>query len=329
MLIDVVRASLRVSISPIWAWCVLARLTGWAAYLRICGPRWMAWPCYFSINLESIPGVGAMRGILVLAFVGILSSGARGEDQVGVVESVPTRHFRGSPQNSFPVSKIHVKVGDIVKFGDVLIELDPAPLPVQISQAQFEAAKVALKIAENDCGINERKYKRAQALAETSKRFVAAEEMDIFKINAESSQLACEKAEADLTAANLQYRMAKYNFDTYSHMRSWVNGVVTTINVGLGQVAWPQNSEIVWVEVVDLSVVQVHLSVSVKHLDKLRSLIDTAVTVDRGKVSAEGMVQAVGRSVNAKDEVQVILQVPNPDYKLLINMKVRVHLPLE
>lgn len=120
-----------------------------------------------------------------------------GQEQANIVAKIPER-----------IMKINVKVGDYVKAGDILFELDKSG-----AQSQFYQAQAAYLNAQKN-------FERMQ---------------NLLKEGAVSQQA--------FDGVQTQYEVAKANFDAARstvEITSPLSGIVATINVNIGDLANPQ-----------------------------------------------------------------------------------------
>jgi len=100
------------------------------------------------------------------------------------------------------IKKIHVRAGDEVKVGDVLVELDQAALERQRSQAQaaLQAAEAALKQAEDDLN-------RAERLRQQQPGAISEQQFNEFRTRRDQAQANYEKAKQALAEieVNISY----------------------------------------------------------------------------------------------------------------------------
>jgi len=132
-----------------------------------------------------------------LSVMKTFSGTLEGEDQANIIAKIPER-----------IMKINVRVSDIVKSGDVLIELDKSG-----AQSQFYQAQAAYLNAQKN-------FDRMQ---------------NLLKEGAVSQQA--------FDAVQTQYEVAKANFDAARstvEITSPLSGMVTAINVNIGDLANPQ-----------------------------------------------------------------------------------------
>lgn len=132
-----------------------------------------------------------------LAISKTFSASLEGEEQANIIAKIPER-----------IMKIRVKVGDYVRAGSILFELDKSG-----AQSQFYQAQAAFLNAEKN-------FERIQ---------------NLLKEGAVSQQ--------SFDGVQTQYEVAKANFDAAKSMveiTSPISGIITAINVNLGDLANPQ-----------------------------------------------------------------------------------------
>ncbi len=132
-----------------------------------------------------------------LSVVKIFAGTLEGEEQANIIAKIPER-----------IMKINVKVGDFVKAGTVLFELDKGG-----ASSQFYQAQAAFLNAQKN-------FERMQ---------------NLLKEGAVSQQA--------FDGAQTQYEVAKANFDAAKstvEITSPLSGIVTAINVNIGDLANPQ-----------------------------------------------------------------------------------------
>ncbi len=100
------------------------------------------------------------------------------------------------------ITKIHVRAGDDVKVGDVLVELDRAALERQRNQAQaaLQAAEAALKQAEDDLN-------RAERLRQQQPGAISEQQLNEFRTRRDQALANYEKAKQALAEieVNISY----------------------------------------------------------------------------------------------------------------------------
>lgn len=122
------------------------------------------------------------------------------EEAVGTVKSRERTTISARVMST--ITKIHVRAGDEVKAGDILVELDKAALERQRSQsmAALQAAEAALKQAEDDLN-------RAERLRQQQPGAISEQQFNEFRTRRDQAQANYEKAKQALAEieVNISY----------------------------------------------------------------------------------------------------------------------------
>lgn len=142
-----------------------------------------------------------------------------------------TESFTVAPKIGGRIERIHFDIGDRVKRGDILVELDDAELrqAVAIAEAALAVARAELRRAESDAALATRELQRTQQLSE--RNLVSEGELDTARARAESQRAAVAVAAARVeeraaALANEQVRLG------YTVVRADWNGHLDTRLVG-------------------------------------------------------------------------------------------------
>ncbi len=135
----------------------------------------------------------------------------------GRLEAVERVELR--PRVAGTVHKVHFREGALVKAGDLLVSLDPAPYAVEVARqrAQLEASRARAAHAERETA-------RAQTL--WNERAIAQRELD-------DRLLARADAQAQVAAAQAALAAAQLNLD-YTQLRAPVAGRIGKLEVTVG-----------------------------------------------------------------------------------------------
>ena len=140
----------------------------------------------------------------------------------GVVEAV--RQSTIAAQVPARITEMHVRAGDAVKAGQVLVRLDPRTAADQLasSQAQVAAAQAQLEAARKDFDRNRRLFE---------KQYISTAAMDLAE-----TQFKAAEAQAKATAAQAGVATTQSSFTT---LTAPFSGIVASVNVEVGDMASP------------------------------------------------------------------------------------------
>ena len=261
-----------------------------------------------------------------LSLISVLVFNAIGMAQIekkfeGIVRPVAVRHFQGAPSIDWPVTAIHFSVGDSVKKGDILLELDPAIQLVQVAKAKLIVAEKRLLVLQKGLPAHRNLYARCIWLKDFMPTAISGQEMDTVSSELASYEARIEVAQAEIAQADIELSIAQFNYDSYQMMISPINGEVVAIHCTLGMVARAEKEQLVWIEVVDLSVVEVQSYVPWQEAEKIRSSENRQVFVQQGNHILPGTIIAVPSMANNSGMVLIIVRVNNPDLKMIPGAK--------
>ena len=173
------------------------------------------------------------------------------------------------------VERVHVKVGALVKKGDVLIELDGRLQKIKLEQAeaQLQVAAAILNRHEND-------FKRAEQLHKS--KVISREDYE---------NTAAQKAEAqarlNVARAEVEFAQATAN---QARVRALIDGTIKLVKVGVGQ-SVKANELLVKIE----ATAQVREPDKIKELLKERYDVLTKVVNEQmaGFKAGKGQLQAL------------------------------------
>jgi HlyD family secretion protein len=245
------------------------------------------------------------------------------------------------------VAKWHVDIGDAVKKGDVLAELDVPEMVVEVKQKeasvrQAEAQVAQAKAAELTAQARlERAKSQYQRLARVGKGGALDDEnVDEARLGYEAGKAALEKAKADVTAAGAAVEVAKANRDyaqtmlRYTEIRAPYDGIVTQRNVNDRDFVRPGDAG---VKGRPLYVVQqfdpVRVFVNVPGADAAWVQDGDPVSLRLQGAGGELFQRKVTRNARSLDPqartLRTEIDVPNPDKRLKPGMYVQARITVE
>lgn len=212
--------------------------------------------------------------------------------------------------------------GDMVKAGDVLFQIDPAPY-----QANLEAAKGNLIKARAAWVQSTQNYKRAQKLF--SEAVIAAQEMDDATAALNSAKGALETAQADV-------RQAQINLG-YTTVTAPVSGVTALEAISEGNLIDVSTGSTLLTTITTLDPIYVNFTAPGVEIMRLRSMNQDVTIPQETKLKVDicladgtpyaqnGQVTYLGQTMDPQTgAIQGRAQFPNPDYSVLPGQFVKV-----
>lgn len=164
-------------------------------------------------------------------------------------------------QVSGKIINLHVQLGQAVKKGDLIAEIDSSNQSNSLStaeaqlasfQAQLSSAKVALEVAQSNYNRLSKLYKADSASLndlETAKNTLAA------------AKATVDEAKAQIKSAQISVNDAKTNLN-YTQILSPMDGVIVSVPVSVGQTVNSNQTSPTIVQVADLSKMLIKLEIS-------------------------------------------------------------------
>ena len=219
------------------------------------------------------------------------------------------------------VQSVHFAEGALVKRGDLLVTIDPAPYAAEVdrAQAQLVAAQARLNYA---------KIERERAERLWGERFIARTQVD-GRVNAE------EEADANVRAAQAALQSARLNLE-YTEVQAPVSGRVGRLEITVGNLVAAGPGAPVLTTLV--SVDPIYASFEADELVVARALKDVPrarlgeipveiETVTNGGTNARGRLQLIDNQVNTRSgTVRVRAQFENRDGVLIPGQFVKVRM---
>lgn len=139
------------------------------------------------------------------------------------------------------VKAIHVKESDVVKRGQLVLEIDDEQYRADVAeqQAQVRAQEIAIERAEVESRQAERELERSIKL--DAAHMVTAEFNEERKLNYDQHQLALKSARAQLDLAREELRKSRKFFEK-TRIESPLDGVVISVDIKAGETAIPSIS---------------------------------------------------------------------------------------
>ncbi|MBL0795495.1 MULTISPECIES: efflux RND transporter periplasmic adaptor subunit [Pseudomonas] len=173
----------------------------------------------------------------------------------------PRRYVDVGAQASGQIRKIHVEVGDVVKEGQLLVEIDPATQKAKLDASQFSIENLKAQLQEQQAQheLARQKYQRQQNLAAGG----ATREEDVQTARAE---LKATQARIDMFQAQIRQAQASLRSDQaelgYTRIYAPMAGTVVALDAREGQTLNAQQQTPLILRIAKLSPMTVWAEVS-------------------------------------------------------------------
>ena len=167
------------------------------------------------------------------------------------------------------IKKLYVKLGDVVKAGDMIAEIDSATqqnnvdtkkAQLGIYEAKLNSAKVALEISKT-------KFKREQELF--AKNATSKEEFENAKNTLAANEASLKEIEAQIVQAKISLNTAQIDLG-YTKITAPKDGVVVSVQVEEGQTVNSNQTTPTIVNIADLSKVQLKMEIAEGDITKIK-----------------------------------------------------------
>ncbi len=248
-------------------------------------------------------------------------------------------------QVSGQLEKLHVRLGDQVKKGQLLAEIDPVLQQNSLKDAEASLENVQAQIRSKKALLQqyELAYRRQKELAAQD----AASQADL-----ESAQAQLDTARADLAALNAQAKKARIAVDTakanldYTRIVAPMDGVVISIDTEEGQTVVSAQTAPTILKLANLDTITVKAEISEADVTRVKAGQKVYFTIlgepdsrhygtlraiepgPKSSSSASGSSSSSTSSSSSAIYYNGLFDVPNPDRKLRVSMTAQVAIVL-
>ena len=177
-------------------------------------------------------------------------------------------------QISGQITKLYVQIGDSVKAGDLIaqIDKDKQQNDLDIIKAQFESAKANLKSKEVALEIADSQYKREQKLYDN--KATSLENLETLKNNFYALQANVAELKAQIIQLEIQFKNAEKDL-SYTTITAPMDGVIINVAVEEGQSVRAGDIAPTIVRIADLNEMEIRMEIAEADVNKIK--IGTAV----------------------------------------------------
>ena len=164
-------------------------------------------------------------------------------------------------QVSGKIEKLYVSVGQEVKEGDLIAEIDSTTQQneVDINKARLESYKAQLEAAETSLKIADKQYKRAQTLKKQNA--VSEEDLENAEDVYKTAKSTVTQLETSIKETEISLSTAETNLG-YTRITAPLNGTIVSVPVKVGQTVNAAMNTPTIVQVADLSQMEILIEIS-------------------------------------------------------------------
>ena len=240
-------------------------------------------------------------------------------------------------QASGEISKLYVKIGDHIKTGDKIAEIDAS---TQINQrdsekAALDVSKANLVSAQAKLAEAEHKYKRQQALKDAGTK----EALDSARANLTVARAEAETAKAQIARSELSLKNASVALG-YTTVKAPMDGVVIAVAVEEGQSINAVQSTPTIITLAQTSTMTVEGEIAEADVADVKTGMAAYFTLlGKDKTQYEGVLKsidpaplAISKNSSSSDSAIYYygkMDVPNPDDRLKVGMTANITIKIK
>jgi membrane fusion protein, macrolide-specific efflux system len=239
----------------------------------------------------------------------------------------PVRYVDLGAQVSGQVKQIPVEVGDEVKTGDLLAELDPVVLNTKVLAGRASLVSLRAQLADKEAqrDLADQSLERQKRLLQTRAVSESAFETADATARSAAAQVDMLKGQIAQTEATVRGDEATLG---YTKIVAPMDGTVVSIDARQGQTLNANQSAPIIMRVADLSTMTVWTQVSEADISRLNlGMTAQFTTLGSGEHRWEGTLRQVLPTPEVTNNVVLytaLFDVPNPDRELMTQMTAQV-----
>lgn len=239
----------------------------------------------------------------------------------------PKEYVDVGVQVSGQLKKINVEIGDQVKKGDLIAEIDPAVYEAKVAadEAQIKSLKAQIAEQEAQVAFTAKVMERNRRLIKS--KAISQEALEDSQTNLKVAQARVSSLEAQLEQANSSLEGDKANL-SYTKIYAPMDGTVVSQSAREGQTLNANQTAPIVVQVANLDIMTVRTQVAEADVGRVAMGMDVYFTTLgnqdrkwRGKVQ---QVLPTPETINDVVLYNALVDVENPDHQLMTGMSTQV-----
>lgn len=207
----------------------------------------------------------------------------------GIIKPMVGAEVRVGSRVSGLVKHIYANVGDYVKQGQIIAELEPSEL-----QAKYNQALAALQNTRANYEYAKLDFERQKSLSKQN--FISQNQLDLAEKTFEINKAQVEQAEANLDYAKVQLE--------YTKITAPISGIVSSVSTQEGETVAASFSAPTFVTIIDLERLEVWAYVDETDIGRIRENQKATFTVDTySDTDFEGIITAIYPKAVIQDNV--------------------------
>ena len=237
-------------------------------------------------------------------------------------------------QVSGKIEKLYVSIGQTVKMGDMIAEIDSTTQQndVDIAKAKMSSYQAQLKAAKTSLKIAKKQYQRMQSLKKQNA--ASTEDLENAEDGYESAMSKVAEIEASLKETEISLSTAETNLG-YTKITAPLDGTIVSVPVKVGQTINAAMDTPTIVQIADLNQMEIYIEISEGDIGNIKPGVEVTYSVlaDMNKVY-ETTLKSIDPALTLLTDDQYTevvdsseaiyfygrLVVPNADGKLRIGM---------